>query len=131
MYLCLDCRACETACPSHVEFGDLMERARGQIERQVPRPWYERWLRHLVFAELFPHPQRLALLLQVLDWYQRSGLQGLLRDMRVFAALPRASATPGSHVTACTETIVHPQCASAYSRPPTGAPGVSGFLLVV
>ena len=33
MYLCLDCRACETACPSHVEFGDLMERARGQIER--------------------------------------------------------------------------------------------------
>jgi glycolate oxidase iron-sulfur subunit len=39
MYLCLDCRACETACPSHVQFGDLMEKARGQIERHLPRPW--------------------------------------------------------------------------------------------
>lgn len=88
MYLCLDCRACETACPSHVEFGDLMERARGQIERQVPRPWYERWVRHLVFAELFPYPSRFDLLLQLLNWYQRSGLQGLLRAMGVFAVLP-------------------------------------------
>jgi Fe-S oxidoreductase len=54
MYLCLDCRACETACPSHVEFGDLMERARGQIERNLPRTWQQRWLRRLVFAHLFP-----------------------------------------------------------------------------
>ena len=63
MYLCLDCRACETACPSHVQFGDLMEKARGQIERHLPRPWPERLLRRLVFQELFPHPRRLEFLL--------------------------------------------------------------------
>src|SRR2546426_11556888 len=34
MNLCLLCRACETACPSGVKFGFLMESARGQIERR-------------------------------------------------------------------------------------------------
>jgi glycolate oxidase iron-sulfur subunit len=88
MYLCLDCRACETACPSHVEFGDLMERARGQIERQVPRPWWERLLRQVVFDELFPYPWRMEQLFYALRWYQRLGLQKLLRHSGLLAMLP-------------------------------------------
>ena len=88
MYLCLDCRACETACPSHVEFGDLMERARGQIERNVPRSWQQRWLRQLVFAHLFPHPRRLEWVFQALKLYQRSGLQALVRRLGLFNLLP-------------------------------------------
>ena len=31
--LCLGCRACETACPSGVPFGQLLEATRGQLER--------------------------------------------------------------------------------------------------
>jgi glycolate oxidase iron-sulfur subunit len=88
MYLCLDCRACETACPSHVEFGELMERARGQIERHIPRPWHERLLRRLVFVELFPYPWRMEQLFHALRLYQLSGLQTLLRRLRVFDLLP-------------------------------------------
>jgi glycolate oxidase iron-sulfur subunit len=88
MYLCLDCRACETACPSHVEFGDLMERARGQIERNVPRTWQQRWLRRLVFAHLFPYPRRLEWVFQALKLYQRSGLQALVRRLGLFELLP-------------------------------------------
>jgi glycolate oxidase iron-sulfur subunit len=88
MYLCLDCRACETACPSHVEFGDLMERARGQIERRVPRPWHERLLRRLVFAHLFPYPGRLELIFLGMWLYQRSGLQALLQHLGVLDMLP-------------------------------------------
>jgi glycolate oxidase iron-sulfur subunit len=88
MYLCLDCRACETACPSHVQFGDLMEHARGQIERHVPRPEHEQLLRWLVFQELLPHPQRLAWLFRLLQFYQRSGLQTLVRKLGIMKVLP-------------------------------------------
>ena len=88
MYRCLDCRACETACPSHVQFGDLMEKARGQIERQLPRPWPERLLRHLVFTGLFPSPERLEMLFTLMRWYQLTGLQSLVRRLGVLNALP-------------------------------------------
>jgi glycolate oxidase iron-sulfur subunit len=88
MYLCLDCRACETACPSNVQFGDLMERARGQIERHIPRPWYKRLVRRLVFQELFPYAWRMEQLFYALRWYQRLGLQTLLHRLHILDVLP-------------------------------------------
>jgi glycolate oxidase iron-sulfur subunit len=65
-----------------------MERARGQIERNLPRPWPERLLRLLVFRELFPYPWRLEQFFRVLRLYQGSGLQTLLRRLRFFHLLP-------------------------------------------
>jgi glycolate oxidase iron-sulfur subunit len=45
MDLCLECRACEDVCPSHVPFGRMMERARVQIEPlRTRRARFVRWL---------------------------------------------------------------------------------------
>ncbi|MGH9795495.1 MAG: (Fe-S)-binding protein [Candidatus Acidiferrales bacterium] len=77
---CLDCRACETACPSGVEYGKLVEAARAQIERHYPRPPHARLLRWLVFQQLLPHPRRIAGVARMMRFYQRSGLARLARS---------------------------------------------------
>jgi glycolate oxidase iron-sulfur subunit len=76
---CLDCRACETACPSGVEYGKLVEAARAQIELNFRRPPLSRFMRELVFRHLLPYPSRIAALGKLLRFYQRSGLQTLAR----------------------------------------------------
>lgn len=45
---CLGCRACETACPSGVQYGHLLDLGRQALEKQVPRPRAQRWFRLLL-----------------------------------------------------------------------------------
>jgi len=80
---CLDCRACETACPSGVEYGKLVEAARAQIEQNYRRPIFSRLARNFVFRGLLSYPKRIALLARLLSFYQRSGLQSVARATRI------------------------------------------------
>lgn len=89
IYRCLDCRACETACPSGVPFGWLMEQARAAFENSYRRPRSQRWLLNFVFAHLLPHSNRLRMLFGVLRFYQRSGLQRLVRRLGVLRLMGR------------------------------------------
>lgn len=84
---CLDCRACETACPSGVEYGKLVEYARARIERDYRRPLLSRMARDLVYRRLLPYPKRIAAVARLLRFYQRSGLQALARSTRVLKLL--------------------------------------------
>jgi glycolate dehydrogenase iron-sulfur subunit len=76
---CLDCRSCETACPSGVEYGKLVEHARARIEQEYRRPWFARLAREFVFDRLLPFPKRIAIAARLLRFYQRSGLQMIAR----------------------------------------------------
>src|ERR1700746_2968749 len=70
---CLDCRACETACPSGVEYGKLVEFARARIERDYKRPFLSRLARNFAYRGLLPHPWRIAFFARLLRLYHRSG----------------------------------------------------------
>jgi glycolate oxidase iron-sulfur subunit len=84
---CLDCRSCETACPSGVEYGKLVEHARARIETEYQRPWLESAIRRFVFERLLPYPRRIALAARLLRFYQRSGLQSSARAIGVLRVL--------------------------------------------
>ncbi len=79
--LCLACRGCETACPSGVQYGRLVEAARAEIESKVRRPWKERLIRHIVFRKLLPSRFNLTLAGAALYFYQASGLKRLVRTL--------------------------------------------------
>ena len=84
---CLDCRACETACPSGVEYGKLVELARAQIEQNYKRPLASRIARDFVYRRLLPYPGRIAAAARILRVYQRSGLAALARGTGILRLL--------------------------------------------
>jgi glycolate oxidase iron-sulfur subunit len=84
---CLNCRNCETVCPSGVEYGKILELARAQIEQKYKRPLTSRLLRNLVYRGLLPHPRRIAAAARLLRFYQRSGLASVARATGILRLL--------------------------------------------
>lgn len=80
MELCLACRGCESACPSGVQYGRLIEAARDHIDANIQRPWHVRVLRDFLFGTLLPSRPLLALAGTGLYLYEASGLQRLVRS---------------------------------------------------
>jgi glycolate oxidase iron-sulfur subunit len=71
---CLDCRACETACPSGVAYGDLIGAARAGLEKIRERPAGERLLRRFLFRWLLPNRELLIFAAMMVRLYQRTFL---------------------------------------------------------
>jgi glycolate dehydrogenase iron-sulfur subunit len=61
---CLTCRACETTCPSGVEYGKLLDIGRHYVEKKVSRPWYESLCRFLIL-QCLPYRKRFNILLRL------------------------------------------------------------------
>ena len=83
--LCLDCRACETACPSGVEYGRLIEPFRiGMQKTAASDDWFHRW----ILFGLFPYPHRLAWALAPARLAQRLRLDRLAAALGLVRLLP-------------------------------------------
>jgi len=92
MHRCLDCRACETVCPSGVHFGHMMEDMRARITDERSAHWIAR----LILNHVFPYPRRFQLAARVMQFYQESGFQGLVRQTGLLKRFAPALATAES-----------------------------------
>lgn len=90
MYFCLGCLACTTACPAGVNYAELFEHARAEIEERrilaSPKRGLIRWF---TVKWLFMDLRRLELAGKALQLYQQLGVQSLIRRMGLMRLLPR------------------------------------------
>ena len=87
--LCLDCRGCETACPSGVQYGKLIEPFRVAMEQtgdgeQKSQDWFHRW----ILFSLFPYPERLRKSLWPARVAQALGIDRLATGLGLTKLLP-------------------------------------------
>jgi len=77
---CLGCRGCETACPSGVHYGRLLERTRDFIDRNHRRSLIDAF-RHAAVRFIFPYPARLRAMLWPLRAAERLKMRGVVRRL--------------------------------------------------
>ena len=87
--LCLACRGCESACPSGVPYGRMVEQARAEIEARIPRGRLARWLRAFLFGQLLQSRALLSIAGTLLYLYEVSGLKTLARGLGLMRMLGR------------------------------------------
>jgi glycolate oxidase iron-sulfur subunit len=79
MNFCLDCQACETACPAGVKYGKMVEAARVEVDKHG----YSSFIKSVFLKSIVPHKNRLKIAAKLLRFYQRSGLQKLVRATNI------------------------------------------------
>lgn len=84
---CLGCLACETACPSGIQYGKIVERARAQIEQHYRRPFATRILRGFFYGKVLKNFGMLRFAARMTRFYQRSGLQSVTRKLGILKLL--------------------------------------------
>jgi len=87
--LCLACRGCESACPSGVQYGRMVEDARAEIESRVHRGPLARWVRRFVFMRLLQSRAALSVAGTMLYLYEICGLKALVRALGFMRLLGR------------------------------------------
>jgi glycolate oxidase iron-sulfur subunit len=89
MYYCLGCLACVSACPAGVDYAELFETARAQVEKEhvlaSPRRDFIRWV---CLRVVFTRPRLLRMVGRIIRLWQASGLQAAFRKSGLTRLLP-------------------------------------------
>lgn len=96
MDFCLDCQACETACPAGVKYGELVEAARSDIAEQKRESRLRRIVKGFFLGWLLPKRNRLQSFARIIRWFERTGLRVALRESGLLGLLsPRMHSLEG------------------------------------
>lgn len=89
MYYCLGCLACTSACPAGVNYAELLETARAEVEQSgVLATPTRSFIRTATLRVLFTRPRLLRAIGRLLWLWQTSGLQTLARRAGLMNLLP-------------------------------------------
>jgi glycolate oxidase iron-sulfur subunit len=103
--LCLDCRACESACPSGVQYGQIIEPFKVALANSAPKADRPGLIQRIILGHMFPYASRVKLALEparllqrwgVMAWFDKIGLTKLLPPtlQRLQAMLPKLATRP-------------------------------------
>jgi glycolate oxidase iron-sulfur subunit len=87
--LCLDCRSCETACPSGVDYGRMIEPFRLAVQEadsRIEKRWD--WFREIILFQIFPYAERMHKLMGPMRLVQRLGLFDVAERMGLLKLIP-------------------------------------------
>jgi len=87
--VCLGCRACEPVCPAGVQYGHLLEESRAILQESSTYSGTQKVIRHTIFNELFPKNQQMNRVMNLVGFYQRSGLQKGVRKVGFLKLFPK------------------------------------------
>ncbi|MBT3811579.1 MAG: glycolate oxidase subunit GlcF [Gammaproteobacteria bacterium] len=117
---CLSCRACETSCPSGVQYGRLVDIGRQLMNDQATRPALSRLMRYTL-RKLLPFPQRFALLVKTGQLFKPllpCKLKQHIPDKQVSRPLPDYSLTKPTPVP---KMLIFQGCVQSVATPNTNS----------
>src|SRR5438105_7841391 len=86
--LCLDCRACESACPSGVQYGKLIEPFRIHMAKTAPQARSLSYIQRFLLYHITPYARRIRWALAPMRFLQWSRIDRLIDVLRLPSLLP-------------------------------------------
>ena len=89
MNFCLDCQACETACPAGVKYGSMVEAARVEVDNTNYRSSLYKFIKRFLLKTVVGSKANLKFISRLLRIYQNSFIRKMLHKsgvMKIFSA---------------------------------------------